>query len=48
MSLTIGRQHIVVKVQHENNDEKMVLATWEYNEYQFAIIGEVLIGWTDC
>ncbi|MDE7428272.1 MAG: hypothetical protein K2N00_03220, partial [Lachnospiraceae bacterium] len=37
---TIGRQHIVVKVQHENNDEKMVLATWEYNEYQFAIIGE--------
>lgn len=37
---TIGKQHIVVKVQHENNDEKMVLATWEYNEYQFAIIGE--------
>ena len=37
---TIGRQHIVVKVQHENNDEKIVLATWEYNEYQFAIIGE--------
>ena len=37
---TIGSQHIVVKVQHENNDENMVLATWEYNEYQFAIIGE--------
>lgn len=37
---TIGSQHIVVKVQHENNDGKMVLATWEYNEYQFAIIGE--------
>lgn len=37
---TISNQHIVVKVQHENNDGKMVLATWEYNEYQFAIIGE--------
>lgn len=37
---TIGSQHIVVKVQHENNDEEMVLATWEYNEYQFAIISE--------
>lgn len=37
---TISSQHIVVKVQHENNDENMVLATWEYNEYQFAIIGE--------
>lgn len=37
---TISNQHIVVKVQHENNDGKMVLATWEYNEYAFAIIGE--------
>ena len=37
---TIGSQHIVVKVQHKKNDEKMVLATWKYNEYQFAIIGE--------
>ena len=38
---TISSQNIVVKVQHENNDGKMVLATWEYNEYRFAIIGEV-------
>lgn len=37
---TISSQNIVVKVQHESNDEKTVLATWEYNEYQFAIIGE--------
>lgn len=37
---TIGGQHIVVKVQHENDDENTALATWEYNEYQFAIIGE--------
>lgn len=37
---TISNQHIVVKVQHENNDGKMVLATWEYNEYAFAIVGE--------
>ncbi len=37
---TISSQNIVVKVQHKSNDEKMVLATWEYNEYQFAIIGE--------
>lgn len=37
---TISNQHIVVKVQHENNDGKMVHATWEYNEYTFAIIGE--------
>ena len=37
---TISSQHIVVKVQHDNNDEKIVLVTWEYNEYQFAIIGE--------
>ncbi|MDE6664204.1 MAG: hypothetical protein K2K46_12805 [Lachnospiraceae bacterium] len=37
---TIGSQHIVVKVQHENNGENMVIATWEYNEYQFAIIGK--------
>lgn len=37
---TISSQNIAVKVQHKRNDEKMVLATWEYNEYQFAIIGE--------
>lgn len=37
---TISGQNIAVKVQHESNDEKTVLATWEYNEYQFAIIGE--------
>ena len=37
---TISSQNIVVKVQNKGNDEKMVLATWEYNEYQFAIIGE--------
>ena len=38
---TISGQNIVVKVQHGKNDENMVLATWEYNEYRFAIIGEV-------
>ncbi|MBD5503914.1 MAG: hypothetical protein HDR09_09280 [Lachnospiraceae bacterium] len=43
---TIGRQHIVVKVQHKKNDEKMVLATWKYNEYQFAIIGEDVNDYT--
>lgn len=37
---TISSQNIVVKVQHEKNNEKKVLATWEYNGYQFAIIGE--------
>ena len=37
---TTSSQNIVVKVQNKSNDEKMVLATWEYNEYQFAIIGE--------
>ena len=38
---TISGQNIVVKVQHGKNDENTVLATWEYNEYRFAIIGEV-------
>ncbi|MEY8523382.1 hypothetical protein AALA90_10180 [Lachnospiraceae bacterium 38-10] len=38
---TISGQNIVVKVQHGKNDENKVLATWEYNEYRFAIIGEV-------
>lgn len=37
---TISNQSIEVKVQHENNDEKSILATWEYNEYQFALMGE--------
>lgn len=38
---TINGHNIVVKVQHGKNDSKTVLVTWEYNEYQFAIIGEV-------
>ena len=38
---TINGQHIVVKVQRGKNGSKAVLATWEYNEYQFAIIGEI-------
>ena len=38
---TINGQNIVVKVQRGKNDSKAVLATWEYNEYQFAIIGEI-------
>ena len=38
---TINGQNIVVKVQRGKNDSKTVLATWEYNEYQFAIIGEI-------
>ena len=38
---TINGQHIVVKVQRGKNDSQTVLATWEYNEYQFAIIGEI-------
>ena len=37
---TISGQNIMVKVQHKSNDEKMILATWEYSEYQFAILGE--------
>ncbi len=37
---TVSGQNIVVKVQHESDNGKMLLATWEYNEYQFAIIGE--------
>ena len=38
---TINGQNIVVKVQRGKNDSKTVLATWEYNEYHFAIIGEI-------
>ena len=38
---TINGQHIVVKVQRGKNGSKAVLATWEYNEYRFAIIGEI-------
>ena len=38
---TINGQHIMIKVQRGKNDSKTVLATWEYNEYQFAIIGEI-------
>ena len=38
---TINGQNIVVKVQRGKNDRKTILATWEYNEYQFAIIGEI-------
>ncbi len=37
---TISSQNIAVKVQHKSNGEKEVLATWEYGEYQFAMIGE--------
>lgn len=38
---TINNQNIVIKVQRGKNDGKTVLATWEYNEYRFAIIGEI-------
>ena len=38
---TINGRNIVVKVQRGKNESKAVLATWEYNEYQFAIIGEI-------
>ena len=38
---TINGQNIVVIVQRGKNGSKTVLATWEYNEYQFAIIGEI-------
>ncbi len=38
---TISNQNIVVKVQHGKNDENTMLATWEYNEYRFAIMAEV-------
>lgn len=31
----------MIKVQHGKNDNKAVLVTWEYEDYQFAIIGEV-------
>lgn len=37
---TAANQNIMVKVQHGKNDNKAVLATWEYEDYQFAIIGE--------
>ncbi len=38
---TLSNQNIAVKVQHGKNDENMILTTWEYNEYRFAIMGEV-------
>ena len=38
---TITDQNILINVQHRKNDSKTVLATWEYNEYRFAIIGEI-------
>lgn len=38
---TINGRNIIVKVHHGKNDSKTVLATWEYDEYQFAIIGEI-------
>lgn len=38
---TVSNQNIMIKVQHGKNDNKAVLATWEYEDYQFAIIGEV-------
>ncbi len=38
---TISNQNIVVKVQYGKNDENTMLTTWEYNEYRFAIMGEV-------
>ena len=38
---TITDQNILINVQHGKNDSKTVLATWEYNEYRFAIIGEI-------
>lgn len=38
---TTSNQNIMVKVQHGKDNENTVLATWEYNEYRFAIMGEV-------
>jgi hypothetical protein len=37
---TIDNQNILVTVQHGKDDSKAVLATWEYNTYKFAIMGE--------
>lgn len=37
---TSSGQLILIKVQREDNDGKMTLATWEYNDCQFAIFGE--------
>ncbi len=37
---TTSGQLILIKIQRENNNGKMALATWEYNECQFAIFGE--------
>ena len=37
---TVSDQLITVKVQQKKDDVKAVLATWEYNEYRFAIMGE--------
>lgn len=41
---TVNDQMITVNVQHEKNGGEAVLATWEYGEYQFAIIGEIEDG----
>ena len=38
---TINGRNIIVKVYYGKNESKTVLATWEYDEYQFAIIGEI-------
>lgn len=37
---TSSGQLILIKVQRESNNGKMALATWEYNDCQFAIFGE--------
>ena len=37
---TTSGQLILIKVQREDNDGKTAIATWEYNDCQFAIFGE--------
>lgn len=37
---TSSGQLILIKVQREDNDGKMAIATWEYNDCKFAIFGE--------
>ena len=37
---TSSGQLILIKVQRESNNGKMALATWKYNDCQFAIFGE--------
>ena len=37
---TTSGQLILIKIQRKNNNGKMAIATWEYNDCQFAIFGE--------